>query len=534
MTKEKKISFDVDIDKIKIETRQLFNDLSKEAQSQARDRKEQLKIIQEQIRALKDQNRLEREQSMIVLERRRAAGDLSYSQYKSQLSSIREDSGINRIQITLLEQMLHELKAQRVDDDEKEQTQQKTPSIGAQVFKGVVAAELLKELGRGISQMSGARNEFDLITSLPWAGPFLAPVRRSWELREQLYGAQARIRGRGGSPSGVGLTMLGLDAIETAHMEEGIINALGGRTSGAQVRNVAAISKAFSIDPGEINKYLSTGRMGADTNEQQLVGLLAEGVDRSRLTDAIQSAVSLMQLQGQSTLSPDRIDILQKIAEFNRIGGPFSVGDPRAVGLIGGFQQNIANPNDPFSQSLAYSTLRRMDPNASMLDLMIKRQSGGVLYMRNLMEDIAGMGGSEDFQVMQFARVAGMTGNLAAARHLFTNRGRLAAGGDQVNRLSQVELDDLMKEAISMTPSLERSTAEVTNAFIDSAGKGLLKLGELFSERMIEALSKIFTFADEKSEELARNTPTTYTVPITPGGDNLFHLYMKSRKNGDK
>src|SRR5690606_20995422 len=145
MTKEKKISFDVDINKIKIETRQLFNDFSKEAQSQARDRKEHLKIVQEQIRALKDQNRREREQSMIVLERRRAAGDLSYSQYKSQLSSGREDSGMNRTQIALLEQLLHELKAPRVDDDEQEQTRQKTPSIGAQVFGGVVAAELLKE-----------------------------------------------------------------------------------------------------------------------------------------------------------------------------------------------------------------------------------------------------------------------------------------------------------------------------------------------------------------------------------------------------
>lgn len=530
MAEEKKVSFSADISRIKADTRELFNEFSKEAQGQARNQKEHLRIIQEQIHALKQQNKLEKEQSLLILERRRAAGDISYGQYKSQLGVIKDDTNVNRVQITLLEQMLSELRAQRTDDEEKEEKPQQA-SIGGQVFGGILAAELVKGLMNGISRMSGARNEFDLVTALPWVGPTLAPIRRTWELREQLYGAQARTRGLGGRPSGVGLTGLGMDAIETAQMEESIVRAIGGGTSGDQVRNVAAIGKAYSIDPANINRFLSMGRMGAGTNEQQIIGFLAEGIDRSRLTDAIQSVVGLMQLQGQSTLSPDRVDILQKIGEFNRIGGPFSVGDPRSLGLIGSFQQNIANPGDPFSQSLAYSTLRRMPggESSSMLDLMIKRQQGGVLYMRNLMEDIAGMGGSEDFQVMQFARVAGMTGNLAAARHLFRNRGKLAAGGNLYNELTQTQLNDLMREGEAMTPSIEKSSAEVTNAFIDSAGKGLLKLAELFSERMIDALNNIFNYADSRSEELTRTTTPTYTAPVP---QSTRDMYLKSRSKG--
>lgn len=528
MAEEKKISFSADINKIKTDTRQLFNEFSKEAQGQARDQKEHLKIVQEQIRALKEQNKLEKEQSQLILERRRQAGDLTYTQYKTQLGGIREDANVNRVQITLLEQMLSELRSQRTEDEEKQERPE--GGVGRQVFGGILAAELVKELFRGIGSMSRAKNEFDLVTEIPYIGPTLAPMRRSWELREQLYGAQARIRGLGGSPSGVGLTSIGLDAIETAQMEESIVRAIGGGTSGSQVRNVAAIAKAYSLDAGQINKYLGTGRMGADTNEQQIIGFLAEGIDRSRLTDAIQSAVTLMTLQGQSTLSPDRVDILQKIAEFNKIGGPFSVGDPRSASLIGGFQQNIANPNDPFSQSLAYSTLSRMNPGSSMLDLMMKRQAGGVDYMRGVMEDIAGMGGSEDFQVMQFARVAGMTGNLAAAKHLFTNRGRLAAGGYQTDTLDQAQLDQLMKEAASMTPSIEKSSAQVTNAFIDSAGEGMLKLADLFTERMIGALDKIFTYADEKSEQVTRNTAPVNTAPVP---ESVRQMYLKSRSKGD-
>lgn len=516
MAEEKKISFSADgsrlssfMKRLQDDSKALFNDLVNEAQKQTKEGREQLKIVEEQIRKLKERNKLEHDANKIILERQRASGIIDEKEYAARAFQLKDDSAVNNLQISLLQQMLGELKEKNKDEE-----QDKRPNaVGTQVFGGILSAELVKAIMSGVGRMGRASNEFDLISEIPGIGGFAVPLQRSWMLREQLFGARGRIRGlTGGQAVSRGLHAFGLDSIETAGVEEGIIRAMGEATTGGQVKNVAAMARAFSVDNGIINQFLGMRRMGADVNEQQLMDLIKEGINRSKFGDAISGVTNLMTIMGQNQLSPTVVDAFQKISEFNRIGGPFAAGDPRSMGLIGGIQQQLADPSNEFSQALSFSVLRRQNPNMGLLDLMIQRQKGGTLQLRGELEDIGAMGGSEDFKILQVAQRFGLTGNLDAARLLFRNREKIAAGGELKNALSDSELQRLFGEAAAVTPTIEKHTAAVTDAFIDHWSKGVLKLAEFFGERMSEEIENIAAqlgeavgraLASEENKELA-------------------------------
>lgn len=540
---EKKITFAADATKLRQESKKIYEDLFSEARKQTTSQKEQQRLVQDQLKVLKEQLKVEQD---ISRERERRAR----KSYEGATDPATEEFFFKKIQDEQRKQ--DELRGRKqalsqagVESTRQFQDSKTSPNIGGQVFGGIIAAELVKGIMSSIGTLSTAKNEFDLVGKIPVVGTAL---QRSWELREQLYGARARNRAfTGSSVIAPNMTNFGLDRIESAGVQEGIIKAIGGQTTKEQIKNVAAISKAFNIDQGAINQFLGTGRMGSEVNEGQIVTLLREGIDRSKLVDATQNMTQLLQVIGQSTLSPSMIDARQKVVEFNSVGGPFSVGDPRSAGLIGGISQQLANPGDAFGQALSYSVLRKQNPNMSMLDLIIQRQKGEQSYIGDVMRDIAGMGGSEDFQVMQFAKVVGLTGNIASARHLFRNRGKIGVGGEFASGIGTDLQAQLYKEASDATTSIEKSTAAVTNAFIDDFAKGWEKLIEKFGDKVEDELStaveEVADFLEEKLQdavvgglEKADDKMQGFFNFISPGSSSRYLQLAKppgSAKNGN-
>ena len=487
------------IKKLRDDSKQLYKDMAKDAKDQTSSQKEQLRLVEQQIRALERQNRLEKEQNLLLLERKRSLGGLSDSNYTKGIAGIRSDDAANRMQISLLKEMFDNAKG-------NQGTPQQQNSTAQQVFTGVLGAEIVKTILSTISRMSSASNEFDMVGQIP----FMAPVARHLQVGEQYYSTRGRVRGLGSRTVAPDMQAFGLDRLEATTLQEMLMRSVGGDVSARTIKMSGAISKGYGVDQSEIGRFLGLKRTGADVREDHIIGLLSEGIDRSRLTDAISSTVSLMQQMSASTLSPSRLDAIQKISEFNRIGGPFAVGDPRSMQLMSVIQSNLTSPRSALSQAMSYSVLRGQNPDANWLDLMMERQKGSSVYMRGMMEGFAGLPVSKDLQIAMFAQEMGLGGNLAAAKKLFENRGKIAGGGTQLNTMSSDEQRLLYQEAAGMTSTMEQGTAAVTNAFIEGVGRGLEVLAKRFAGLVDRELGGIITDAPKASKDFFSGNSKVY------------------------
>lgn len=554
MQEEKKISFSAQdnglssfMKRMQQDSRQLFNDFAKEAKKQSDSSKDQLRIIEAQIKALKEQNRLEQEQSRIILDRKRASGSIGDNSFTSSLSQAKEDSRVNKMQVSVLNQMLAEMKGNQREPENR-------PMTSGHVVGAVLTAGIIRDILGGLKTMTGAGSGFDLISPAAtsagtaagalagsWTG-YLSPglpasitqagrelgsfagagYTRHLMTREQHESASLRVSGLTGQSGQAGdLSQFGIDKIKGSGLEESIVRAIGRGTTAQQIKNIAAITKAYSIESGTMTGYLGLGRMGSDVSEENIAEFFAQGIDRSRLGDAFQSVTTLMQLMGSSTLSPNRIDAMQQISEYNSLGGPFSVGDPRSAGLISTVHSNLTAPKSAFGQAMSYAAIRQMNPNMSVLELEKARQAGGSLYNRTMMEGFSGLG-NEDIATMMFARESGLGGNMAAAELLFKGRGNIAAGGNQYRSLTGDQTSDLYREAGDMTSMIDKSTAQVTNAFITGFTEGIAKLATNFTDIMTR---EIEIWVAEKSDSIK----AAFDVNSKDSNDKVWDRYSKGR-----
>jgi hypothetical protein len=280
----------------------------------------------------------------------------------------------------------------------------------------------------------------------------------------------------------------GLDVIEGTGLQEQLIRDIGASVTREFIKDTAAVNRLFSIDQSTMGAFLGSRRMGALTNPLDVIQYMADGIDRSVLGDAIKNQTALMSVMGQTTGRVSGSMAQQMISEFNAVGGPFRVRDPRSAGLIGTIQGNLANPSNPFAQALSYSTLRNR--KGGFLDLMIQRQQGGSGLLSGMMGGISNMGMSEDMQVMMFAQTMGLGNNLDAARRLFKERGKIGQGG--VSSIS-VFKDQLYGQAESLTPEMEKASADVTNAFVNGVFDGLGTLADRFAQLVGKSLEQVIS-----------------------------------------
>jgi hypothetical protein len=523
---EKKIKFTAEesitpfMKKLLNDQKNLYAEFSKNAKSQTDNQKEQLKLIENQIKALERKSRLEKE----IM--------------RDQVRALREFGG-EKEQIKA-DQLENQLRDRRYSDKNailglKDRLQDdrdglpKQPSASSSMFTGTLMAGIVKDILHSLGRTVGAKTEFDLITPFAsssgaafgagvgaltgWLSPgapaaitqagkelggFVgAGQTRHLMAREEATAGSARVRGLVGGAFASDLSRFGLDRGAGSQLEESIVRAIQKGTTAEQVRNIAAISKAYTIDSNSITQYLSTGRMGSYANENNLLQLRkALNLNGAQFGSAIQNVSGLMSLMGQTTLAPSSRDALNKTFENNNIGGPFSSGDPRSMGFLSTIHNNLVSPQSPFAQALSYQVLREQNPNASLLDIMKSRQAGGNAYEGGILRKMGSLTGDSDLNTLMYSSIFG-TGNVAVDEKRLANRNQIGFNWSMFNNkdMTEGQKQQLYGQASSMTTTLQQSTAEVTNAFVIGFTEGIGKLAENFTDMMGKAIED---FAKDK------------------------------------
>lgn len=205
-------------------------------------------------------------------------------------------------------------------------------------------------------------------------------------------------------------------------------------------------------------------------------GLFQNG-DRSYLNEFLSKNFSQLQktlLSTQSTVSSGTtFDILSK---FNNLGGEWSSKDSRSGGLINNIQSSLSNPGSDSMKALSFYIMKQQHPEMNLADtgIEIQKGMGSPKYLQSMMKYLTSMGGDESYQVYNVANAFGLQNNLAAAKKLVKGYGKL---GDKFSidnlkgtgEYSESSLDILATSQQGITSS----TAEIENAYVESAVKGL-------------------------------------------------------------
>ncbi len=517
--------------KLQQDGKTLYESFSKEAANQSKNQKEQFRLIRDQINALKEQLKVEKELTKERLNRAKRSYEGSTDPTTEAFFKKRVDQEQAKLNDIVEQQRASRDAAKKLSDEKQDSN--KKPEKRESVINSVLMAGLIRDIFSLIKSTASAQTEFDLITpfatsagaatgmllgaplgylspGLPGAvstagkelGGFAgAGYTRHLMAQEQSFAAANRVgalTGRGAQAPD--LARFGQDKIASLQLEESIVRAIQRGTTAEQVKNVAAISRAFSIDQPIITGFLGAGRMGGKVNEGAITGLMAQGIDRSKLGEATQGLTQLLQMMGQTTLAPSTIEAIQKLAESNKIGGPFSVGDPRSISYLEKIQSNLVDPKTAFAQALSYKVLREQHPDVGVVELLKKRQEGGVLYERGILEEYSKMSGSSDFATLAYSGAFG-TGNLAADELRLKNKNKIGAYdpltdshiqdkmGTSSNKVG-MGMTDLYKEAERFTTTLQQGQAQVANAFIVSFTEGIDTLADRFTDRMSEAIDE--------------------------------------------
>lgn len=502
MAEEKKVKFTAEdnissfMKKTRQENEQSFKQQLSNAQKLTNSSKDQLKFLKDYNKEFQYRSKIENDFLKESIRMRREYGGAA-----AQASATEDEARLKSIKISQ--------KAQ--SEYFKSQIANIAGTTGGKpsTFSEILKAGLLRDLGGLVSQIPNSRNGLEGITTMAGiagtgAGALLAmpllasaagaqigksvgeffgtAMTRHLTEQSRYTGAVGRLRGAGGGAAVEDLSYLGLDLVQSASLREQLVRSTGIRNQGAS--HLAEVMKAYSLDGGLINQYATGTRYGGGVLDlRKLLGTAGES-NRPSFDRLIQTQTQLTNLIAQSAVNPNANNIAKSLFEFNSVGGPFRIGDPRSLGLMSTINDNIVNPSSPLSQAMNYSILRRMNPNMGIASLLEEQQRG--ISNRGLtagiLNEIEQMGGTEDFKILATAQRFGLQGNIGAARKLFEGRGGIGQMSDQDFR--EFTDQQIRTEAEANVPILEKNQAQITNAFVVSMSEGILTVAGKFKDAM--------------------------------------------------
>lgn len=313
--------------------------------------------------------------------------------------------------------------------------------------------------------------------------------------------------GTGKSDISTDLSRYGLDYKEAAELQYRIaIAQANGRNLRGGVENAIALQQGLGVNQDVFIQLSELLRSSKDQNRDvlRLVGGIAAAgrnnifsQDRTFLGEFLQKNFSGLQrtlLQTQNNVaSGTTFDILKR---FDSIGGPFAARDLRSMGLINTIQNSLVNPGSDNLKALSFIALREANPNIDLASLLEERQKGlaSPAYLKSILQYVDRLGGDQSMKIINTAEAFGLENNIAAARKLYNNREKLMRG--EVSTQELIGQGDYSENSIrqlgqSQTGQYTKSTAEIENAFIESAVDGVKFVGtrmkDLFGD-MIDGL----------------------------------------------
>lgn len=320
------------------------------------------------------------------------------------------------------------------------------------------------------------------------------------------------------------LKAYGVDFKETAELQYKLATAqASGKNLNGGAENILALQQGLGIGPEVFLGLTELLRSSKDQNRDvmKLIGGVAStgkgnifSQDRTFLGEFMQKNFTNMQktlLATQNTVaSGTTFDILKR---FDSIGGPFAARDSRSGGLINTIQGSLSNPGSDNLKALSFMALRQNNPNMSFAGLMEEQQKGlsSPTYLKTMLGMIERLGGDESMKTMNTANMLGLGGNLAAARLVRQNRDKLMSGQISTQELigsgeySEANIRGLGQ---SQTSQYSVSTAEIENAFIEGATKGI----ETVSKKMFDLFGDMI---DEVKKYVDGQVKAQFKMPTT-------------------
>jgi hypothetical protein len=363
------------------------------------------------------------------------------------------------------------------------------------------------------------------------AGAFFGDaITRSFKIRDQFDQSFNRYKALGGTDSAVnsgnrtvtfgGLknSSVGFSDIDVAEAMARLSATRGKGSARSEALMPLLLSRGFGIDEstsfGAFGMERSGGGRGFANIQRALGVAIAEGLDRAKLTDAIQIQTQLLQHFSESNTRVSSIDANRAMFEFNRMGGMFSLGDPRGIRNIMGVSQGLSNPGSDFGQAQNYAVLRSLFPNADPFELR-KREEQGLQtpgFLQGVMDQISSTGASDTIQKFMLKSRFGDL-SYEAIDTLFKNKGQIGSmSRDELGRM--IGTANISDEATNLTSKYTKMNAEVVNAFRDNFIEGIGVLKSQFVNEMGAAAKEVANILkDEFSISSGENHAGAYNPP---------------------
>jgi hypothetical protein len=384
-------------------------------------------------------------------------------------------------------------------------------------FSSIMKLEAFRGIASALQSATGSQTGYDLTKPLasavgsaalaiPFAGAplsFIANITGDL-LQRKINAQEGYSRSQSGSNAAMGNNFGRYDLSSIGYDYETVANSSGeiAKRYGSSKNLSKNIGDTFALERGYgINQSMTSSLVEIQRNSNKdiastIIGILNSGKnsyfaggDRTFLGEFTQKFTQLQKelLKGSTKVSDvTTYDILSK---FNNVGGQFSTNDYRSMGNISSVQNSLANPSSEAFKAMAFSALRKNNPNASLFDIQSEMEKGlsSQNYLQTVMQMVNGLGGSDDYKKFSLQGIFGLSA--AATNDLFNGKGELGkfAKGDFL----KTDGKQIFQEAIDKTSTADRNTAEIKNAFVEGATDGILKVADKFVESMLKQFQEL-------------------------------------------
>lgn len=408
------------------------------------------------------------------------------------------------------------VKEQAIKDDIKQAKIDKEESKNS-FFNQLMKFEAFKGIGNALQSATGSQTGYDLTKPLasaigsaalaiPFAGAplsFIANITGDL-LQRKINAQEGYSRAQSGSNAVIGnnfgrydLSSIGYDYENVGNSSGEIAKRYGNsKNLSKNIGDTFALERGYGINQSMTSSLVEIQRNSNKDIASTIVGILNAGKnsyfsggDRTFLGEFTQKFTQLQKelLKGSTKVSDvTTYDILSK---FNNVGGQFSTNDYRSMSNISSVQNSLANPSSEAFKAMAFSALRKNNPNASLFDIQSEMEKGlgSENYLQTVMQMINDLGGSDDYKKFSLQGIFGLSAS--ATNDLFNGKGELGKFGK--GEFLKTDGKEIFQEAIDKTSTADRNTAEIKNAFVEGATDGILKIADKFVDSMLKQYNEL-------------------------------------------
>ena len=502
--------------RIKRDSEELGREMIQASRQYSSSSREVLRDIEEQISAIERRNKLDAEFQKAKLVRQHESGAVSPEQFREKASEIRRGTEEDKIQITLLREMIDTIKQtakEEIREDRKAVEEQiKQSKTVDQIDPEGDAEELLKETiqrgllgdvgegeqedrrkfndyvtgGAGIANkalgLGASKNELyaaaAMVAMIPFVGQGLSQIATKLlssaeafeSSRERLYGTMGK-RALDTTMYG-GLTKSGYSAADemTARAEysrrnfrqgyESELYAERGLGLGRQELGALAITqRGTNQQAGTVTNLLAGTLINLNKNQDET---------RAYLGEYLSILVDVNKEQLNTIGSVDSGVNTKMIASLTQLGKEYQ--NPEFLrGVVMSVRQGLTQAQTPQVEALQYAALSRIAPGASLWEMrkMMEDPFGGdsQKYLPEFLKSLIDISGSKEDAYFNVQSAFGVSGKVA--EDLVKNAGKLKTP----SQIASVAGFDLKQESLDATGVLKAATANTDNFFQQNGEK---------------------------------------------------------------